>query len=173
MAKQTIKDIPLEIIQQWLRDSDCDVRAAAMNACNGKDIPLEIIQQGLRDSDCDVRAAAMRICEERGIEYPVSRTFDPPERVYKKCVGGVIVVAEIPSDAHVRGRPNQKCRASKAVIVDIIGDLYGEKVGFSIWDKTTTYRIGDTVEIDNYDLSHEECSTGFHFFCTQGEAERY
>ena len=173
MDKLTIKDIPLEVIQQWLRDSDWRVRAAAMNACNGKDIPLEVIQQWLRDSDCDVRAAAMKICDDRGIDYPVSRTFDPPERVYKKCVGSVIVVASIPNDAHVRGCPGEKCRASKAKIVEIIGDLYGEKVGISIWDKTTTYRTGDTVEIGNFDLSHEECSTGFHFFCSKAEAESY
>lgn len=49
------------------------------------DIPLEVIQQGLKDSDCDVRYAAMKICDERGIAYPVSRTFDPPEYVYKNA----------------------------------------------------------------------------------------
>lgn len=29
------------------------------------------------------------------------------------------------------------------------------------------------VEIDNFDMSFEECSTGFHFFCTEDEAMDY
>ena len=33
--------VPLEIIQQWLKDDDWRVRTAAMNACQGRDIPLE------------------------------------------------------------------------------------------------------------------------------------
>jgi len=35
------KEISLEIIEKWLKDSDWRVRSAAMNACNGKDVPLE------------------------------------------------------------------------------------------------------------------------------------
>jgi hypothetical protein len=60
LEKRTIKDIPLEVIERWLKDSDCDVRSAAMNACQGKDIPLEVIERGLKDSDWRVRYAAMK-----------------------------------------------------------------------------------------------------------------
>ena len=144
-----------------------------MNACNGKDVPLETIERWLKDEDWRVRAAAMNACKRMGIEIPVIRTIEPPKRVYKKCVGGVIVVAEIPNDAQVRGKVSGKCRCNKAKIVDIIGDFAGEKVGISIWDRTTTYFIGDDVEIDNFDMSNEECSTGFHFFCTKEQAESY
>ena len=35
------RDIPLDVIRQWLADSDWRVRYAAMNACQGRDIPLE------------------------------------------------------------------------------------------------------------------------------------
>jgi hypothetical protein len=60
------RDIPLDIIRQWLADNNCDVRQAAMNACYGrKDIPLGIIRQGLVDDDCDVRQAAMNACNSR------------------------------------------------------------------------------------------------------------
>ena len=167
------KQIPLEVIERGLHDADCDVRAAAMNACQGKDVPLEVIERGLHDADCDVRTAAMKLYEDRGIELPPTRTFEPPERVYKKCVGSVIVVAEIPKDAHVRGKEGRKCRASKAKIIEVIGDYCGEPVGISVYDKTTTYYPGDEIEIDNFDLSDEECSFGFHFFCTIEEAKRY
>ena len=167
------KQIPLETIERGLHDSDWRVRAAAMHACQGKDVPLETIERGLHDSDCDVRAAAMHIYKERGITVPVSRSFEPPERVYKKCVANVIVIAEIPKDAHVRGQEGHKCRASKARIVEVVGDFCGEPVGISVYDRTTTYYAGDEIEIDDFDLSDEECSQGFHFFCTRAEAERY
>ncbi|KGN88022.1 hypothetical protein HR08_01150 [Porphyromonas gulae] len=196
------RDIPLEIIEKWLKDSDCDVRQAAMNACQGRDIPLEIIEKGLKDSDCDVRQAAMNACQgrdipleiiekwlkdsdwrfrqaamkiskERGMEFAATRTIDPPKEVYKKCIGGVIVVAEIPENAHIRGRYNGKCRASEAVIKDIIGDIQGERIGVSIYDTKTMYEVGDHIIIDNFDMSDDECSTGFHFFCTKEEADRF
>ena len=167
------KQLSIETIERGLKDSDCDVRAAAMNACQGKDIPLDVIERWLKDSDWRVRAAAMNACQENGIEIPIIRTFEPPIKVYKKCAGNVIVVAEIPADAQVRGKFGSKCRTNKAKIVDIIGDFAGEKVGISTWDRTTTYFVDDDVEIDNFDMSDEECSTGFHFFCTIEEAKRY
>ena len=138
-----------------------------------KKLSIEVIEKWLKDSDWRVRAAAMNACKENGIPIPTIRTIEPPQKVYKKCIGGVIVIAEIPKDAQVRGKANGKCRANKAKIVDIIGDIAGEKVGVSIHDKTTTYFIGDNVKIDDFDMSDEECSTGFHFFCTLKQAEQY
>jgi len=167
------KDVPLETIEKGLKDPDWRVRAAAMNACAGKDVPLETIEKWLKDPDWRVRAAAMNACKKNGISIPIIRTIEPPESVYKKCVADVIVVAHIPDDAHVRGAVGKKCRASKAIITDVIGTFAGEKVGISIWDKKTTYFIGDEVEVENFDMSDEECSTGFHFFCTREEAEKY
>ena len=145
-----------------------------MNACQGRDVPLDVIERGLKDDDCDVRAAAMKIAKEKGIAGPLCRTFEPPKKVYKKCIGGVIVVAEIPKDAEVRGNIGQKCRTNKAKIVDILGDFCGEKIGFSRYDGGQTfYLIGDEIEIDDFDYSYAECSQGFHFFCSKEEAENY
>ena len=167
------KSLPLEVIERWLRDNDYDVRAAAMNACQGKDVPLEVIERWLRDNDWRVRAAAMNACQRNGIPLPLIRTIEPPELVYKKCVGGVIVVATIPPDAQVRGAANGKCRTDKAHIVEVIGDFAGENVGISIWDRRTTYYAGDDVVVDDFDYSNEECSRGYHFFCTREQAENY
>ena len=167
------KQLSLEIIKRWLKDTDCDVRRAAMNACQGKDVPLEIIKRGLKDTDCDVRSAAMNACIKNGIQIPIIRTVEPPETVYKKCCENVIVCATIPKDAQIRGSFNTKCRANKAIITEIIGDFCGEKVGISSWDKTTTYFVGDKIEIQDFDYSDEECATGFHFFCKKELAEQY
>lgn len=58
-----------------------------------RQIPLEVIERWLTDSDCDVRAAAMKACNGRS---DIIRTIEPPQTVYKKCLGGVIICAEIP-----------------------------------------------------------------------------
>jgi len=166
------RDVPLEVIERGLRDEDCDVREAAMNACQGRDVPLEVIERWLRDEDWRVREAAMNACQERG-GAPVVRTFEPPATVYKKCLANVIVAAKIPGDAQVRGTPGGKCRASKAIIAEVIGNICGEPVGVSIWDKKTTYYVGDEVFIEDFDFSNKECSAGFHFFCTLEEAMNY
>ena len=137
-----------------------------------RQIPVEVIERGLTDSDCDVRTAAMNACNGRS-DIPVIRTIDPPKTVYKKCLGGVIVCAKIPNNAQIRGNYGSKCRTNKAVITDIIGDFCGEKVGISSFDKKTTYYVGDEIEIEDFDYSYKECSTGFHFFCTLKEAKEY
>lgn len=137
-----MKELSIETIERWLKDSDWHVRAAAMNACQGKDVPL-------------------------------IRTIEPPDKVYKKCLGGVIVVATIPTDAQVRGAYGDKCRCNKAKIVDIIGEVMGERVGISRYNKKTIYRIGDNVEIADFDYSNDRCASGFHFFCTMQEAINY
>ena len=169
------RDIPLDIIKQGLSDRDWRVRKAAMNACNGRDIPLDIIKQGLSDDDWKVRNAAMKYIKNNNIEniYTPYRTIEPPKKVYKKCMGDVIVVATIPNDAEVRGSYNSKCRTNKAKIIDIIGTFGGVKVGVSVYDMTTTYFVGDDVYIDDFDLSDDECSTGFHFFCDIEQARNY
>ena len=135
-----------------------------------KDVPLEIIERWLKDRDWRVRQAAMNA---KGNRQMVTRTIDVPEKVYKKCWNNVIVIATIPKDAHVRGKIDGKCRASKAHIIDIIGDFGGEKIGISKYDGQTCYFIGDDIEIDDFDMSFEECSTGFHFFCSEQEARNY
>ena len=135
------REIPLDVIERWLKDPDWRVRQAAANACSGREIPR--------------------------------RTFDPPALVYKKCEAGVIVVAKIPEDAEVRGNPGGKCRSNKAEIVEIIGSFCGEPVGISKYDGTTWYYAGDMVEVEDFDYSDDECSTGFHFFCTKEQAENY
>ena len=167
------RDVPLEVIERGVKDEDCNVRQAAISACAGRDVPLETIDRWLKNKGRRVRKAAMRQLKTQALVSPIIRTIDPPKTVYKKCLAGVIVCATIPEDAQVRGTLTTKCRSDKAVIVDILGDICGEKVGVSIYDCKTMYFVGDEIVVDNFDISDEECSTGFHFFCTLSEAENY
>ena len=138
-----------------------------------KEISFDTLRAWLKDPNWCVRKAAMNACQERGIDLPILRTIEPPETVYKKCKFGVLICATIPSDAQIRGAYGQKCRASKAVITDVIGSVRGEPVGISKYDSRITYYSGDEVEIEDFDFSDEECAAGFHFFCTREEAENY
>jgi len=45
------RNFPLDVIEQGLKDEDWRVRAAAMDACQGREVPLDIIEQGLKDED--------------------------------------------------------------------------------------------------------------------------
>ena len=173
IKKMQLQDIPLEVIERWLKDSDFDVRYVAMNACQGKDIPLEVIERGLKDSDWRVRQAAMNALREKNLPVLPIRLYEPPRKVYKKCLSGVILEVEIPSYAHINGQFGQKCRTSHAIITDVKGDLHGLKVGISLYDKTTVYSVGDVVHVDNYCLSEKECAAGFHYFNTLEEAEKF
>ena len=49
-SKKNIR-MNLDTIEKALRNRDCDVRVAAMNACAGRDVPLEVIEGWLKDSD--------------------------------------------------------------------------------------------------------------------------
>lgn len=77
-----------------------------------KQLSIDIIKQGLADSDYDVRTAAMKYIKNNKIEnvYTPYRAIEPSEKVYKKCMGDVIIVATIPDDAEVRGSYSSKCR---------------------------------------------------------------
>ncbi len=65
------KQLSLEMIEAWLKDSDWRVRQAAMNACQGRDVPLTVIEAGLKDSDWRVRQAAMNACQGRDVPLTV------------------------------------------------------------------------------------------------------
>ena len=167
-----------DIIRKGIEDSDWRVRVAAIEACNGD---KEVIRKGMEDSDWRVRAVAIEACNgDKDIiqslidkNDPLFRSFEPPKKVYKKCIGDVIVVAEIPEDAFIRGGYSTKCRTNKAKIIDILGDICGEKVGISSYDDKVWYRIGDEIVIEDFDFSNEECAPGFHFFCSEEMARKY
>lgn len=167
------QDVPLKVIKACLEDDDRMVRCAAMEACKGRDVPIELIKAGMEDDYWMVRDAAIMVCKSNGIPIPVTRSIEPPSLVYKRCLKGVIIAAEIPKDANVRGEIGGKCRSDKAIIKEVIGDFFGEKVGVSIRDNKILYYAGDIIEIEDFDYSDAECSTGFHFFCTIEEAKGY
>ena len=166
------KRLSIEEIDKLRKQGRWEFRAAAMYAAAGrKELPSWWITERLDDFSEDVVIAARTAAEDRA-DIPPARVIEPKGNVYKRCLGDVIVVAKIPDTADIRGG-KYKYRANQAEIVDIIGDLFGEKVGVSTYDGKTQYRIGDQVQIKDFDHSDEVCSTGFHFFLTKKETRSF
>ena len=97
---------------------------------------------------------------------------------FKKVSGDFIVVLEIPEDAFRSSSTTRKCRASKAVVKSIENldgsNAEGVTEVFSKFDNNFKYRIGETVEIENFDTNRwHECSSGIHHFMSRQEAVDY
>lgn len=89
----------------------------------------------------------------------------------------VVVKLQIPEDAHRSSATASKCRASKAVVLDI-QNIEGESlegtVACSMYDHDFIYETGKTVESIGFDENRfNECSSGIHFFINRQEAVRY
>ena len=96
---------------------------------------------------------------------------------YKKCKNGLIVELEIPEDALRSSATTRKCRCSKAKVISITnldGSKSEETKAISNRDSSFVYKLGETVEVPDFDPNRwNECSTGIHFFMTREEALDY
>ena len=88
-----------------------------------------------------------------------------------------IVELLIPEDAKRCSATSRKCRCDKAKVLSITkidGTSDGVDTVYSIYDKTFAYKIGELVEVKDFDDNRwNECSTGIHFFLTRQEAVEY
>ena len=96
---------------------------------------------------------------------------------FKKCRDDRIVELEILEDALRCSATGRKCRCSKAKVLSITnldGSKFNGDVAISQHDSDFVYRIGEIVEVDDFDHNRwNECSTGIHFFVTRQEAVNY
>ena len=93
--------------------------------------------------------------------------------------GNAIVKLLIPGDAKRSNATGRKCRASKAVVLEIT-DLYGNPLTddgarfVGLFKAGIEYEVGKTVYPDSFDENRwDECSHGIHFFITRQEAVDY
>ena len=102
--------------------------------------------------------------------FRLGKVLDEPLTGYKKTNEGVVITAEIPAGAIVFCINGSKCRTNKAKITD----MAGHDVLHSQYDNNFEYRLGQEIEIKDFNLMYnEECASGFHFFRTRKEAEEY
>ena len=88
-----------------------------------------------------------------------------------------IVKLQITDDAKRSSAISRKCRCSKAVVLgleNMDGTPYADIQVSSQRDESFIYRVGETVEVPDFDENRwNECSTGIHFFITRQEAVDY
>lgn len=143
-----------------------------------------------RFAECTFRAYTTHDVKFNNCEYRMSPCFYQhcPESgsyiAYKKATGTprsrldfCIVKLLIPEDAKRSSSLSSKCRASKAVVLDIF-DLYDESkhldTAYAIYNSIFKYHINDTVEVTDFDENRwEECAPGIHHFLSKQEAIEY
>jgi hypothetical protein len=143
-----------ELIKQAFDDDSPCVRLAAAKAAKYRELLPELQFALLNDKNAEVRKAATETYLQLEKNLPLIRDFKPPEIVFTKCLGGAIVLSMIPADAQVRGNPNHWCRTNKTSIVGIKGSFYGERVGISTFDSSIIYSLGDEIDIEDFDMGH-------------------
>ena len=100
---------------------------------------------------------------------------------WKKCIsknGAAIVKLLIPEDAKRSSGTGRKCRADRAVVLDIQTISGGTLEGAIVWsahDNSFFYCVGETVTPKEPfdDDRFNECSSGIHFFINRKEAVWY
>ena len=189
----------LEKHAKWIRGEDggerADLRGADLRGANLRGADLrgaDLRGADLRDADLyyanlrgdDLRSADLRDAKNTNkITWNAQTAFYPlqcPETGafigYKKAAGKIVML-EICADAKRSSATSRKCRCSKAKVLSIT-NLDGSESGLtevaSYYDKRFIYRVGETVEVPDFDDNRwNECAAGIHFFITREEAVMY
>ena len=135
-----------------------NLRGANLNEANLNGIKYNFLSMGLN-----------LVCPEEGSYIGYKKA----KNEYKE---EVIIKLLITEDALRNSATTRKCRCSKAKILSItsVDKTKSFNEAYSNWDKTFIYRVGETVEVDDFDTNRwEECSTGIHHFITRKEAVEY
>lgn len=122
-------------------------------------------------TDAATRIDWPMVCPETGafVAWKQARIYSFVSHSYRlPC----IVKLEIPADAERSSATTNKCRASKAMVLEIL-NMDGTRADVtkakSDWGKV--YKVGKMVYPDAWDYNRwNECSHGIHFFMTRYEA---
>lgn len=122
-------------------------------------------------TDAATRIDWPMVCPETGafVAWKQARTCSFVSRSYGlPC----LVKLEIPADAERSSATTNRCRTSKAMVLEIL-NMDGTRADVtkakSNWGKV--YKVGKMVYADEWDYNRwNECSHGIHFFMTRYEA---
>lgn len=164
----------LEKHAKWIRGEDGGERA---DLCN-------VNLRNANLSNANLRGANLRGAKNTDkIAWNAHTAFYPlqcPETGsfigYKKAADKIVML-EICADAKRSSATSRKCRCSKAKVLSIT-NLDGSESGLSEiesdYDGDFVYRVGETVEVPDFDDNRwNECAAGIHFFITRDEAVKY
>ena len=154
----------MEQHQHWLKE-DCEGWEYMRADLRGADL------RGADLSGADLSGADLRGANLSGADkFRLGKVLDEPLTGYKKTKEGVVITADIPLGAIVFCINGSKCRTNRAKITD----MAGYEVLHSSFDNSFEYRLGQEINIKDFNLMYNvECASGFHFFRTCEEAENY
>ena len=142
--------------------SDADLRGSDLYGANLKSAKLYF---------ANLKSANLESANlEEADKFRLGQILTEPMTGYKKTKEGFVITAEIPAGAIVFCINGSKCRTNRAKITD----MCGHEVLHSQYDPNFEYRLGQEIEIKDFNLMYNiECANGFHFFRTRKEAEEY
>ena len=174
-----------------LRNSN--LRGASLNNANlrGADLGYtDLSDTYLKNanlSDADLGGANLSYADLRGanlnkVLYNYRTSFFAPVCPgegsfigYKKADNKIVKLL-ITEDSERSNATTRKCRCSKAKVLSITNIENTEEFSevISDFDKGFIYKVGEIVEVKDYDKDRwNECSNGIHFFITREEAIIY
>ena len=95
---------------------------------------------------------------------------------YKKCFNELLVQLLIPADAKRTSATLPSCRCNKAKVLTIKSFDYKENhmEASSLVDENFVYRVGEWIEVKNFNEDRwMDSTTGIHFWITREEAKNY
>ncbi len=95
---------------------------------------------------------------------------------YKKCMNDRLVQLLIPASAKRSSATYRSCRCNKAKVLTIKNFDYTEtyEEAWSLVDENFVYRVGEWVEVVDFDENRwKDSTTGIHFWLTREEAFGY
>lgn len=150
--------------------SNADLKDADLRYANLKDAYLSFAN--LKDAYLKDADGIYLICPEEGSFIGFKKIYDYKNHLLCKL--------KIPEDAKRSNGTGRKCRCSKAEVIEILKrDKDGNfsvpvKEGYSGYDDTFKYVVGETVIPDSFEENRLiECTNGIHFFITKQEAINY
>lgn len=108
----------------------------------------------------DIKESNKKAKQERLAAEKLKEDFMKNPVGYKLLTKTYLIKLSIPEDAEVRGDLQDKLRVSKAKVEDITPIIEGIVGGQSY--NELEYKLGETVEIENFDPSQASCSSGIH-----------
>ena len=158
-----------------------DLRGADLrdaNLCNANLCNANLRGADLRDANlCDANLCGAYLRGAKNLPFIPYVCPDTGSFIGYKKASNMIIKLEITEDAKRVSATSRKCRCNKAKVLGIYDyecNLLEDKEVVSDRDKDFIYRVGEIVEVENFDEDRwNECSTGIHFFINFQEAVKY
>ena len=158
-----------------------DLRGANLcnvNLCNANLRGAYLCDADLRGANlCDANLCGTDLRGAKNLPFIPYACPDTGSFIGYKKASNMVIKLEITEDAKRTSATSRKCRCNKAKVLGIYDynhNLLEDKEVASDRDKDFIYRVGELVEVKDFDEDRwNECSTGIHFFINFQEAVEY